>query len=353
MMVAIAVMVGSFRETVSYWVNQTLQADLFIGPGVRAAPGEQQVLSPEIVATVAAQPDVVASDAYRRTEITYDDQIVGLGAGSFDVVATHGALLFKSPADGLSALRSAVGRDEVVVSEAFSTKFRKRHGDEVTLATPTGPRAFRIVGVYYDYSSEHGVIMMDDATFVRHYGAMPPTGIQAYVRDGVDPDAVRAAILDDLDDGHRVLIYSNRALRGEVLRIFDNTFAITYALEVIAILVAMLGVAGTLLTLVIERRRPLTLLRLIGAERRQVRRQVVIEAALIGTVSQGVGLAMGLALSLVLVYVINVQSFGWSLQFHVPTVFLVTTTVAVIVATAAAGIYPARRAAQLGRVREE
>ena len=169
----------------------------------------------------------------------------------------------------------------------------------------------------------------------------------------VDPDAVRAAILADLDDGHRVLIYSNRALRGEVLRIFDNTFAITYALEVIAILVAMLGVAGTLLTLVIERRRPLTLLRLIGADRRQVRRQVVIEATLIGTVSQGVGLAMGLALSLVLVYVINVQSFGWSLQFHVPTVFLVTTTVAVIVATAAAGIYPARRAAQLGRVREE
>src|SRR5690606_8988598 len=122
-------------------------------------------------------------------------------------------------------------------------------------------------------------------------------------------------------------------------------------LEVIAILVAMLGVAGTLLTLVIERRRPLTLLRLIGADRRQVRRQVVIEATLIGTVSQGVGLAMGLALSLVLVYVINVQSFGWSLQFHVPAVFLVTTTVAVIVATAAAGIYPARRAAQLGRVR--
>lgn len=353
MMVAIAVMVGSFRETVSYWVNQTLLADLFIGPGVRAAPGEEQTLSPEIVAVVAAQPDVVASDAYRRTEVTYDDQTVGLGAGSFDVVATHGTLLFKSPADGLSALRSAVGRDAVVVSEAFSTKFRKRDGDEVTLATPTGPRAFRIVGVYYDYSTERGVIMMDHGTFARHYGTLPPTGIQAYVREGVDPDAVRAAILADLDDGHRVLIYSNRALRGEVLRIFDNTFAITYALEVIAILVAMLGVAGTLLTLVIERRRPLTLLRLIGADRRQVRRQVVIEATLIGTVSQGVGLAMGLALSLVLVYVINVQSFGWSLQFHVPAVFLVTTTVAVIVATAAAGIYPARRAAQLGRVREE
>jgi putative ABC transport system permease protein len=79
----------------------------------------------------------------------------------------------------------------------------------------------------------------------------------------------------------------------------------------------------------------------------------MIEAGLIGAVSQAVGLGMGLALSLVLVYVINVQSFGWSLQFHVPVTFLVTSTVAVIVATAAAGIYPARRAAALGRVREE
>lgn len=353
MMVAIAVMVGSFRETVSYWVGQTLQADLFIGPGLRAAPGEEQTLSPDVVAAVAAQPDVVASDAYRRTEITYDDRIVGLGTGAFEVVAAHGALLFKSPADGRAALRSAIGQDAVVVSEAFSTRFDKRDGDQVRLPTPDGPRAFRVAAVYYDYSTERGVVMMDHDTFVRHYGDLPPTGLQAYVRDGVDPEVVRTAILDSLDDGHRVLIYSNRGLRNEVLRIFDSTFAITYALEVIAVLVAMLGVAGTLLTLVIERRRQLTLLRLIGADRRQVRRQVMIEAGLIGAVSQAVGLGMGLALSLVLVYVINVQSFGWSLQFHVPVTFLVTSTVAVIVATAAAGIYPARRAAALGRVREE
>ena len=93
---------------------------------------------------------------------------------------------------------------------------------------------------------------------------------------------MRSEILDGLDEGHRAFIYTNRALRAEVLRIFDSTFAITYALELIAVVVAMLGVAGTLLTLVIERRRELTMLRLIGAARRQVQRMVVIEAALIG-----------------------------------------------------------------------
>jgi putative ABC transport system permease protein len=91
----------------------------------------------------------------------------------------------------------------------------------------------------------------------------------------------------------------------------------------------------------------------MGAGRRQVRRMVVIEAGLIGAVSQSIGLGMGLALSLVLIYVVNVQSFGWTIQFHLPAVFLAQATVAVIVATAAAGTYPARRAAELGTVREE
>ena len=105
---------------------------------------------------------------------------------------------------------------------------------------------------------------------------------------------MRAQILDGLDEGHRAFIYTNRDLRAEVLRIFDSTFAITYALEIIAIVVAMLGVAATLLTLVLERRRELSMLRLIGAARRQVQRVVVIEAALIGAVSQAIGLVVGL-----------------------------------------------------------
>jgi putative ABC transport system permease protein len=353
MMVAIAVMIGSFRDTVSYWVGQTLQADLFISPGVRATPGVEQTLSAEVIEAVAAHPEVEAVDRFRNTEITYRDQLVMLGAGSFDVVLSHGSLLFKSPADGPAALASAMGTDAVVVSEAFSNKYGVTDGETVTLPTPAGAHAFRVAAVYYDYSTDRGVVVMDRGTFRHHYGDLPPTGLTAYLRAAADPDAVRADILRDMDEGHRVFIYTNRGLREEVLRIFDSTFAITYALEAIAVFVAMLGVAGTLLTLVIERRRDLSLLRLVGASRRQVRRMVVIEAGLIGAVSQAIGLAVGLALSLVLIYVINVQSFGWTIQFHLPVVFLVQATIVVIVATAISGIYPARRAAELGTVREE
>jgi putative ABC transport system permease protein len=353
MVVAIAVMIGSFRDTVSYWVVQTLQADLFISPGMRAVSGMEQTISPDVIAAARAHPDVEAIDTFRNTDMTYDGQLVVLGAGTFETVASKGSLLFKSPADGRAALRSAIGRDAVIVSEAFSTKFGVGDGDTVMLPTPAGPRSFAVLAVYYDYATERGVVVMDRGTFSRHFGDLPPTGVSAYLRDGADADSVRSAILSGLPEGRRVFIYTNRRLREEILRIFDSTFSITYALEVIAVFVAMLGVAGTLVTLVIERTRDLSLLRSIGADRRQVRRMVVIEAGLIGAISQAMALAVGFALSLVLIYVINVQSFGWTIQFHLPVFFLAQATVMVIVATVVAGIYPAHRASETALVREE
>jgi putative ABC transport system permease protein len=353
MMVAVAVMIGSFRETVVYWVGQTLQADLFIGPGVEPTLGSEQVLSAEVMDTVRRHPQVEVVDTFRNIDLLYRDNLVVLGAGDFGVVLSHGSLLFKTPREGRDALRRAIGTESVIVSESFAMRYGAAPGARISLQTPAGPRPFEVVAVYYDYAADRGVIVMDWSTFRRHYGDLPPTGMAAHLRTGADPETVRAEILDSLSDGHQAFVYTNRDLRNEVLRIFDSTFVITYALEIIAIVVAMLGVAATLLTLVLERRKDLSMLRLIGAARRQVQRVVMIEAALIGAASQAIGLAVGFALSLLLVYVINVQSFGWTIQFRVPALFLVQVSVAVVVATTLAGLYPARRASQLVVDRDE
>lgn len=353
MTVAVVIMIGSFRDTVVYWVGQTLQADLFIGPGMRPTVGSEQTMSPEVVAAVRAHPDVEALDSARNIDLVYQDNLVILGAGSFDVVLARGSLLFKEPSDGREALRRAMGSEPVIVSEAFANKYDTRPGDTLTVSTPIGPRQFPVAAVYYDYAVDRGVIIMDQRTMAKYFGEMAPSGLAAYLRPGADAERVRAEILESLDEGHRAFIYTNGALRAEVLRIFDSTFAITYALEIIAVVVAMLGVAATLFTLVVERQRELTMLRLVGALRSQVRRAVVIEAALIGGVSQAIGLVVGLALAVILVYVINVQSFGWTIQFHVPVAFLAQISVAVVIATALAGLYPARRAAQLVLTQDE
>ncbi len=353
MMVAIAVMIGSFRDTVVYWIGQTLQADLILGPAAGVRAGSEQTLSPEVVATAERTPGVVAVDRFRTIEVPYGDTRIQVGGGDFAVVLAHGTLLFKAPADAREAMRGAIGSDAVLVSESFSLKQHVRPGDTIRLPTRTGVHPFRVAAVYYDYTSDRGVLAMDRATFERFYGAGPPRTLNLYLADRGAAERVRQALLSRIGSGHRVFIHTNTSLRREVLRIFDSTFAITYALEVVAIVIAILGISGTLLTLVLERARELTILRLVGTERRQVRRMIITEAAVLGAISQAVGLGVGLVLSLILIYVINVQSFGWTIQFHVPVAFLIQSSLLIVCATALAGLYPARRAAQLTAIQEE
>jgi putative ABC transport system permease protein len=353
MMVAIAIMIGSFRETVVYWVQQTLQADLFISPGARGRPGVEDTLSPEVVRAVLASPDVEAGDRYRMAEVPFDGSRIRVGAGEFDVLLTHGSLLFKAPANARDAMRAAIGQEAVVASESFTLKHGAGVGDDVIVPTPTGPARLRIAAVYYDYSNDLGVLMMDRPVFERLFADTGVSGLTVYLKEGVDPEQARARLLASVGDAHRVFINTNQSLRAEVLRIFDSTFAITYALELIAIGVAILGISGTLVTLILEREREFAILRLIGTSRKKIRRMVIGEAILIGAISQGIGLVVGWALSLVLIYVVNVQSFGWTIQFHLPVAFLVQSSVLMVVTTSLAGLYPARRAIRLTLGRDE
>ena len=347
MLVAIAIMIGSFRETLIYWVHQTLQADLYLRPATRNNVATEATLSPEVELAAAAHPSVAAVDRFRNFDLSYREGLITLGTGDFTVLLDHGKLLFKEPDDGRQKMREALGQDAVVVSESFALKQGKSPGGNITLPTPKGPATFRIAGVYYDYSNDRGVVVMDRPTFVQHFGEHPPTSLSIYLRPGANADTVREEILQTLGEDFRVRIFTNASLRGEVLRIFDSTFAITYALEAIAIFVAIMGVASTLLTLILERKREIAVLRLIGADRGQVQKMVIVEAALIGGVSQSIGITVGLMLSFVLIYVINVQSFGWTIQFHLPVWFLVQSSILIFLATTLSGIYPARLASQV------
>ena len=152
---------------------------------------------------------------------------------------------------------------------------------------------------------------------------------------------------EQTSSARNVLIFSNREIRRQGIRVFDQTFAITYALEAISILVAIGGIAGALISIVMDRRREFGVLRFLGATRAQVRKLILVEAGLIGILANVVGIALGFVLSLVLVYVINKQSFGWTIQFHWPVAVLLGSMTVVYVATVLAGLYPARLAVRL------
>ncbi len=176
-----------------------------------------------------------------------------------------------------------------------------------------------------------------------------PSNLAIYLAPGIRLQTVRVAI-QRVAANHDVLMFSNGEIRREGVRIFDQTFAITYALEAVAVIVAVMGIAGALMSIVIDRRREFGLLRILGATSAQVRKLILVEAGLIGILANIAGLALGIALSLVLIFVINKQSFGWTIQFHWPVAVLVGALSIVYAATVFAGLYPARIAQRLNPI---
>ena len=346
MMTAVGIMVGSFRQTVVTWMETQLPADLYLRPAGEAAADRHPTISLDLVEQISKLPGVAAVERLRVYEISLDAKPVELAWLDLGVLREYRRSDFLSGRQATEVLGELRGTNAVIVSEPFSYKHGKKAGDSLTLTLGGLPASFKIADVFYDYGNERGAILMDRETMLRYLPDPQPTNIAIYVQRDADPDTVKQEIFRAAT-GHRVLVFSDRDLRHEAIRIFDRTFAITYALEAIAILVAVMGVAGALLALVIDQRRELGLLRFLGASAGQIRKLILAEAGLLGLLANFAGFVVGYFLSLVLVFVINKQSFGWTIRFHWPVAVLVGALTAVYAATVLAGVYPARMAVRL------
>jgi putative ABC transport system permease protein len=349
MMTAVGIMVGSFRETVLLWMGDQLPADLYLRPAGTPAADRHPTISVELTEKIAQLPGVAAMDRLREYEISYEGMPAGLGSVELNILRSYHNADFVSGRRRSEVLAELRDSNAVLVSEPFANKHHLRGGDSVTLSLGGSRASFQVADIYYDYSSERGSLLMDRNVMLRYLQDPAASNLAIYVAPNAHIEGVRAEI-ERAAAGHRVLMFTNRDLRGEALRIFDRTFAITYALEVIAVLVAVMGVAGALLALVIDRRRELGLLRFLGAASGQIRKLIVIEAGLIGLLANFAGIVLGCALSLILIYVINKQSFGWTIRFHWPVAVLLGALTMVYAATVLAGLYPARVAVRLNPV---
>jgi putative ABC transport system permease protein len=346
MMTAVGIMVGSFRQTVMIWMSDQLPADLYLRPAGSAAADRHPTISPGLAEEIAKLPGVAAVDRLRAYEISFEDMPATLASADLNVLRSYHNSDFFSGRPREQVLAELRDSNAVIVSEPFTYKHHLNAGDSMTLSLGETQASFRIADVYYDYSSERGNILMDRKTMLRYLPDPAPSNLAIYVSSGAQLGRVRAEI-ENASAGHRVLMFSNRDLRAEAIRIFDRTFAITYALEAVAVLVAVMGIAGALLALVIDRRRELGLLRFLGAAKGQVRKLILVEAGLLGLLANFAGLALGFALSLILIYVINKQSFGWTIRFHWPVEVLLGALTVVYGATVLAGLYPAQVAVRL------
>jgi putative ABC transport system permease protein len=347
MVVSVAIMIASFKHTVYTWVDQTVQADPHrqrCRPVIRRVDGAAADLLTDELRTLEG---VLEVDALRSRSIPYQDRQVILNIADLDVFARHTEYPFLE-GDHDTIFREVISQDSVIVSENFRYRFAVQRGDHITLPTPEGPRSFRVAGVSIDYSSDQGTIVMHWGTFRKYWTEQVVDTIGVFVKPGANLEAVSAEIQQRFGRSHRVFIFSNQTFKEEIYQLINQSFVITYALEIIAIAVGLMGIATALYTSVLERRREISVLRALGAFRQQIRKIILLESGLLGLLGVGVGTVCGVCLSVILVYIINRQAFGWTLRLSFPA-WTVAVDLGLIFLTAlAAGIWPAHQA---GRVR--
>jgi putative ABC transport system permease protein len=346
MVTSVGIMVGSFRQTVLTWLDSELPADLYLAPAGAMGGDLHPTIAPEVADRIAATPGVESVSRLRAYEIQYQGLPASLAGASRDGSALRQNLPFFSRRPSRDVLRELAAGNNAVVSEPFANKHHVKAGDTITLPLGEQRVPFRVIDIFYDYGHESGYIVLDWGTLLRYLPDSAPTNLAVYLAPGADLGQTRAAIQRAIGN-KSLLMLSNGEIRRQAIRVFDQTFAITYAVEAISVLVAIGGISGALISIVMDRRREFGVLRYLGGTSTQIRKLILVEAGLIGILANVLGLALGYVLSLVLVYVINKQSFGWTIQFHWPVAVLLGSLSVVYVATVLAGLFPARVAVRL------
>ncbi|MEO7934498.1 MAG: FtsX-like permease family protein [Chthoniobacterales bacterium] len=343
MMIGVSVMIFSFRQTINTWVTRSLVADIFIAPASNETIGLSAFLPPAAATWLAERPEVVAVDTFREMRLPWKNSTVRMS-----VVRGHKRdnLRFL---EGDHARRNALLFQPgfILMSEPFSRRHHLRAGDTLSLPTPEGPRTFEIGGTYYDYTSDEGTILMARENFDPLWNDLRIHSLAVYLRAPGDFAALTDAFRQRYGTEMNFSIYSNSTLRQRVFEIFEQTFAVTALLRIIAIGVAVIGIFLTLSTLVTERVRELAVLRAVGAGQGQIIRMILAEGALVGLLASILGILTGCGLAVILTFVVNKAFFGWTIQFSWPYATLLSTPLWIIPAALLSALLPAWRASRL------
>lgn len=339
--VGLGIMIQSFRGTLTRWLGGTLQADVYVSLPSTQASRAEGTLDAGVLDALGSHPSVAGWSTYRGVELTGTDGVVRLvaldlhprGEASFDFLAGGGAETFR-------AFRTA---SAVLVSEPFAYRRGLSVGDTVTLPVARGVGRYPIAGIFYDYASDQGVVMMARRTYDLAFDDPGVTSLGLFLDEGADAEAVVRELTRRVPPGQTLSVRTNVALREGSLEVFDRTFQVTAVLRLLSFVVAFVGVLSALMALELERGRELGVLRANGLTPHQLWRLVITQTGIMGVVAGVLAVPMGLVLSWVMIYVVNKRSFGWTLRMEVGPDVLIQALVLAVAGALAAGLYPAWR----------
>ncbi|HEX9942048.1 MAG TPA: ABC transporter permease [Thermoanaerobaculia bacterium] len=342
--VGVGVMIDSFRRTVVRWLEMSLQADVYVSVPSRAGGFSGGGLDPEVARRAAALPGIAGVHRIRRVEIPSPSGPIRLVAiGTDDRGLRSFDLKDGRPEEAWPAFQRG---GAVLVSEPFAYRTGVGRGGKVRLRTARGDRDFPVAGVYYDYASDRGIVLMSRATYLRFWNDPALSGFSLDLAPGADPDQVVDRLRRTIGAGRALSIRSNRSLKRISLEIFDRTFLITGVLRLLAGLVAFLGVLSSLMALQLERARELGVLRANGLTPGQVWQLVTSQTGLMGLAAGLLSLPVGLTLAAIMIYVVNRRSFGWTIRMEVFPGVLLQALLLALAAALLAGLYPAFKMAR-------
>ena len=347
--VALTVMVASFRGSVTNWLDTVLPADLYVRSTLSASASDTAYFSPVFVTSLGSLPGVARVSTLRTVPLLFDADkpAVTLISRPIDKPASDlplvgAALAVPSGQIGIYVSEAMVdlygarpGSVFAPLSQAFSAFAQAGRAQSATNSIAN--QKFFVAGVWRDYARQFGAITLDQRDFERLSGDARVNDLALWI-DGSVPDAevqqsVRA-LADRQSDGSGALLEmaSVSQIRTTSLKIFDRSFAVTYWLQGVAIAIGLFGVAASFSAQVLARRKEFGLLAHLGLTRRQILSVVAGEGAAWTVIGAFAGLALGLAVSTVLVFVVNPQSFHWTMDLQVPWGRLLSLCAAVVVA---------------------
>lgn len=343
--VGVGVMVDSFRGGVAIWINDLLNADLYIAPpSIEDGGNRSEALAPAALALLREMSGIAGVSTYRGTRIDLDGRPIILIAADLAPASQAGYRLIDGNAD--AAWRAFQTGEAVLISEPLAYRRRLTVGDRLELPTDQGLRSFTIAGVFLDYGSEHGRILLHRTGYARYWRDPTVGSAAVFAAPGESLPMLRERLQERLGPIQSLLIRSNRDIQSRTLEIFDRTFTITQVLRVLAILVAVVGVLSALLALQLERAREFATLRAMGMTASEIGALVSLQTGFMGAAAGLLSILTGLLLAAMLIFVINRRAFGWSLPFEVNPLLLLETLALAIVAALLAGLYPIWRMAR-------
>ncbi len=316
MAAGMGLLIQSFEKTMVTWIQQALKADLYV-----AVQGVGNISSNNRIQE-STWKQLAATAEIEEVELGQMYPIQFRGASTYLVGASFGnksgwrhMVWVTAPQIEFSDMNHESNPVPAVINESFHQRFSVQVGETLQVPTPEGQKQLKVVGIFADYGNERGSIVVSRPLLAAWYDDTTVLNVAAHLKPGVDAEIIRRRWMQTFPG---LVVRTNRHLREEVMIVFHETFSVTHALKWIGVSVALIGLGLGLWSILLERRNELRVLKELGMSRHQIAQTVAMEGMGLAAVAIVGGLLLSVALGHLLVYVINYQSFGWTLAFRIP-----------------------------------